>query len=656
MADIYAFGPGWDLPATAQSNVNKLIADYLVANPPAGGGGSGTLDAKVAPNGTDWNTVTTPGPYIVPSTAAAATMVNYPTRYAGVVKVWKSAGAGLTIQEVTAHTSATSAPEKFSRSVLTGTAAWCPWAVDAWAVDAIPTGTNLKTHRSAGAFQIPSTAVCDSLLDLPQDNGAPVSGVGHYECLMLRNTPRCTQRLTLEVGGKIRVWVRTTGTISTAPAWQETTAQAAPVAPPTAAVDADTADAGYRHEWLLNRAKARRGGVIGTGGVAAVSVRFDHWSDQFEAKVLPLLRKHQIPATLNLNADRQIAGTAPNTKPLAQVAEWALADGVEIANHGATHVDATTKERTVDEIVGGLKRLQDGLGPRVIVDAWHGHGSGVFKISDTDVWQYGNLDAGTGFDSTAGKLITKHHAFIEGKSSGFFQPLTGKPVQAASHMSIDVMGAEGGINAVEVAKSMKRGLTVYVHPGLLDEAGNMTTAQLDQFLGYLAAERAAGRIVVTTVSSMSLCDVRSTHREEILIAPDQAGSWSGTTGWSFTGTGATARITGTNTAGLMSQSVGLFVRYGWAMGSMVELVVTAKATGGQTAVLRLAAEDIGGTAPGTVLNAAREVTLPASGEQQTHRLFFTLPARRTTDNVKISLGRVSGGGIEIVGAPTVRPV
>jgi len=597
------------------------------------------------PSGADLNTYMREGIYSCESGSVAGSLLNGPGLLNPfTLAVETNQETAVTTQRITYHRSTTTAPQIWTRSTLTTNgSAWSPWARADRPLMLAPSGTNWSTFRESGTYLVRSSAEANTMTNLPVA-GAPTTVDVH----VVPGTSYSSQMAIVHTT-PVRLFVRTS-LVVTFPAWTEIGAQQP--APEPVTVPA-SAGAGYGHDWLLNRARVRRGGVIGTAGLAVLAFRCDHWTEAFEAKVLPLLRKHEIPCTLNLNADN--LGTSPNNTPDTTIQSWAVNDGVEIANHGATHTDRTTAATARDEIIGGRDRLQAKMGSRIVVDAWHGHGSGVFNLGNGDVWQYGNLDEGAGFSSTAGAYITQAHAFIEGKSSGFYQPLTGEPIRAASHMTLDVTGYDGGVAAVQTAQQLGRGVTVYVHPGTLDAEGKMTTVQLDDFLGYVAAERAAGRLVVTTVSSMSLCDIRSDHREEILVKADDPLSWTGKTGWTFTGTGDALTIQGTTSAGLMYQNLLLWTRYGWAMGAICELVVTARATGGVTADLKLAATDFGGTDPGTKLTAARTWTLPADGTPQTHRLMFTMPARRVTDNVRIEVGRAAGGAIEIVGPPRLHP-
>lgn len=214
MADIYGFGPGWDLPATAQSNVKKLIADYLKANPPVGSGsnGKGTI-----PDGTDFNTIRTPGVYSVPTTTNAGTMINCPTRRAGILRVDSNTDSNITIQSYQAHYTTSEAPESYLRSTFSSSPTdWSPWSSQSVVQGILKDGTNLQSFREQGVWIIPTTTNASTILDLP------VALAGTLEVYATRETSRSMQRFTIDKGTGIEEYTRVGASISTMPAWQLT--------------------------------------------------------------------------------------------------------------------------------------------------------------------------------------------------------------------------------------------------------------------------------------------------------------------------------------------------------------------------------------------------------------------------------------------------
>lgn len=749
----------------------------------------------VLPDGTDINTVRTAGIYTVGSTASAATMINWPTNRAGVLKVWTNDGSNTTIQEATAYVSMSSPTEQYSRAtLLIGADTWGPWATSEW-VKGLANGTstartNVDTFRTAGAWGISSTTYVDGLPttatgvlevfswpgtgmtlqrysarvandnieiyqrgslsvsgfagiswqklgggggasgapavlpdgtnlggfrtpglwiitgiigaktigDMPvEDDGVTrVEGPALLEVASVATSGRAFQTITVEQGEVLREFARSTGLVGSWPAWQEKGKSGGG----GGGVVVDPSTAVSDHSARVEYARSRRGGGIGTGGKAVVMLRFDHWLVAFRDKVLPILRKYSLPATLNMNYDNILLDqNGAGSITWEHVQDWNQRYGIEIANHGSTHTNASTAETIYHEIVDGRRNLEAAM-PRVAVETWHEHGSAYLTASDID----GDIGLNLGrepknfFESYAGRLVLAEHAVIEGKTGGFFHPINGDPQLGQSHMSMDRDTAASCIGQVTTAQTLGRGLTMYWHPGSMnnvlvggknwpyeeqldgsyivtnpadgatqtfatedelrtwaateDHIVFMSYKDFDVFCAHLATERDAGRLMVMTAAGGAFADKTHDYRENLLVKPDftdgYSSWWSGMSGWTVANPGPDVTITSTSGAGQMNQAMLLHSRFGWAMGAAHELLVRVSATTDTTLTLR--AEQMGNP---TNWNVGETFTVPGDGVARDYRLNISLPRDPSITQIRWFMG---GPSMTIHGAPLLAAI
>lgn len=749
------------------------------------------------PDGTDMNTVRAKGFYTVPTTSAAATMVNWPTRRAGVLKVFTNDASAMTSQEVTAYVSTAEPVETYSRATLsTANTSWGPWATSEWAkgvlsatadnpvnldtfrtagawavtstanvtgmpvpntgvlenfswpgtglsmqrylarvsasetrefrrtslttsgfggvawvessggasaptttggVLALPDGTNLATWRKAGMWIIPGIINAKTMSGMPTVDGAQVYGPGLLEVIVTSESGRGFERLTVESGGTIRHFERTSGIVTSWPEWVEVTTagsgEQAPAVPERSTAVAD-------HAARVEYARSRRGGGIGTSGKAVVMLRFDHWLVAFRDNVLPILRKHQLPATLNMNYDNLgIVANGEGTITWEDVQDWNQRYGIEIANHGSTHTNPDTAAGIYHEVVEGRRNLESAM-PRVAVETWQEHGSAYLTAADID----GDIGLNLGreprnfFESYAGRLVLAEHAVVEGKTGGFFHPLSGSPQIGQSHYSADRSTSAQAIAQVDTAQALERGLTLYTHPGSMNNVlvggknhpyeeqadgsfvvtnpADGTTRKFDTeqdmrdwasknghivFMSYrdfdvlcahLAAERDAGRLMVMTAAGGAFADKSHDRRENLLVKADFTDGystwWSGTAGWTVANPGAEVTLTSTSSAGQLNQGMLLHSRFGWAMGAAHELVVRVSANTETTLTLR--AEQMGNA---TNWNVGETFTVPGDGVARDYRINITLPRDPSITQIRWFIG---GPSMTIHGAPLLAAI
>ena len=396
----------------------------------------------------------------------------------------------------------------------------------------------------------------------------------------------------------------------------------------------DPLEPNARRAMLVDAARRRRGGTLGTAGLGAVAFRFDHGLGNFRDKVLPLLQKHGIPFSLALNP-ANLAHAENGAATWADVQGWCLANGGEAVNHSRTHSgDAETEGEIRAEVVTGLDDLQAAL-PKLAVEGWAPPGLSAGQWGGYGT--AGTLEAHYG--TYAGRLILAHHAFVEGYIPHLHRDLDGGNDVGLGHWTADAQTVAATQGVIDGAVSTGGGTRIMVHPSLLDTTGYITTADLDAILGHAAAKRDAGLLELLTPSGLCLADARHDSRHNLLANGDFR---DGLTGWTGTGwttgsgrSGAYAETSGTDP---LTQTVTLNRKDAYA-GSARQLAYMVQAPTGAT--VRTAVAHAGGT-------ATRDHTIPASATAWVEvRQPATIPTDQGTAAMTATIGRVSGGTVRI---------
>ncbi|MDO5618017.1 polysaccharide deacetylase family protein [Kocuria sp.] len=268
-----------------------------------------------------------------------------------------------------------------------------------------------------------------------------------------------------------------------------------------------------RRDALVSAFMARRGGRIGTGGKPVVALRFDHGLTNYKSKVLPVLRQYGLPSMQTMNSRTwstpENAGMTP-----ADLNTAALADGVEITNHGATHDDAADRDTIRDYIVTGLTELAAQV-PSVPVEGFTPAGVTGTRYAG---FNWGQTTA-TWADTLAGQLIRNHHAACFGYVTGAYRPQVSMEL-GAGHVTLDQQTSAWAHGLIDgLAGSGPAALTIMLHPSRLDTTGYITTAEFTAFCKRLAERRDAGELLVTTPGGSLLLDPTTTWRHDLLGSP-----------------------------------------------------------------------------------------------------------------------------------------
>lgn len=354
-------------------------------------------------------------------------------------------------------------------------------------------------------------------------------------------------------------------------------------------------------EMRVAQANALRGGVYGTGGLAVFALMFDHGTNNFVSKILPLLIKHNLPAGLGLNSQMYDSGyqfhSSDDQTSFAQLQTMALQHGITIWNHGRLH-----NQGGEPEIVGGREELETAF-PLLPIEHWLHTGA------------YGDFASGNSFDKywkhQIGSVIMNSHAYLTGDIQEPVKPLTGQLKQGYDGQWID--GGQAALDLlkgyIQQAQKVGGGVMSRHHPMYLDEAGYLTTEQLDTFLGWVADERDAGRLLVLTPDMLNLADAGRTHRRNLV---DGSGG------------------TGDQTRAIPASM------YELARGSVNEIHAKVRlATAGTVRV----------QVTGTGLNASKVFTVPATMDTDL-RKYFTIPLTGTT-TLTVSVSVLTGTGLTV---------
>lgn len=511
-----------------------------------------------------------------PISRDAATAMGLPTNTHGtlIIYVW---ALGTTQTWIPA----TSAGNQMWQRVKVGTS-WQAWGrIDASVTTLLSTADidNLEN----GDYMPISTAAAVAM-GLPAANVGPLTVSG-------RPGSTAQQQMFIPISSTPRLFIRSRVSTSWSP-WAEIGPGGSGGAQASSPVE---------REMRVAQANARRGGIYGTGGIAVFSLMFDHGTNNFISKILPLLQKHNMPAGLGLNSQMYDPGyqfaSSDNQTTFAQIQAMALQNGVTLWNHGRLHNGGGEPE-----IVGGRDELTASL-PLIPVENWLHTGA------------YGDFESGSSFEkywkNQIGSTIMNSHAYLTGDIQEPVMPLTGQLKQGYDGQWVD--GGQYAIDFVKAhiqnAQKVGGGVMLRHHPMYLDAAGYLTTAQLDAFLAWVAVERDAGRLLVITPDLLNLADTDRTRRRNLV-----AGNG---------GTGDQGR--------LIPASM-----YELGRGSVNEIHAKVRLATAGTVRLQVT---------GAGLNASKTFSVPANTWVDL-RKFFTIPLTGTTD-LNVTCWALTGTGLQV---------
>lgn len=261
-----------------------------------------------------------------------------------------------------------------------------------------------------------------------------------------------------------------------------------------------------RREYLVSDFYDRKGGEIGTGGKAAIALRFDHWMDDFYSKVLPLLEKYNLPWAQAMNSrtnNQQAAGL-----DWGRVQSTAIRTGGEVLNHSATHNDPKSIDAVIDEVVTGLAELEKKL-PLLPIDGWMQPGTGGQFMG------YANYTNREDFGTEAARIVMANHPVVYGHHGGPIHRLDGRIRIGQRHRGMDNDTAANVKRDIDELIRVKGGMVLMVHPSKLDATGGTRLSEYEAVLSYIAQKRDAGELVVLSTTGLQVANSTHANRREL---------------------------------------------------------------------------------------------------------------------------------------------
>ena len=271
-------------------------------------------------------------------------------------------------------------------------------------------------------------------------------------------------------------------------------------------------------EALVADSRNRRGEVIGTGGKAAISLRFDHYLGHFDSKVLPLLDEYNLPWSQAINAANM--GSPKDPWSWDKLQSTAVQTGGEVWNHSRTHEDFDTPEAAYSEVVTGLRELQTNL-PVLHVDGWIA--PGVRKAMGMQ-WP-SNMARFT--DTFPGQLVLDNHTFVRASFPGHYQDLNGDNLVGQNHFGIEDKTFEEIKAEIDHVVETGQGLTLMMHPWRVGTSQGITADDLDRTFAYLAELRDNDVIEIASGSGILMADASAGEHEGNVLTAAPAGPIGG---------------------------------------------------------------------------------------------------------------------------------
>lgn len=568
----YDYIPGMDTNFNMLPEVNKQLGVNLLADP--------NFVKNFAPGFVEMKSgslddLKTPGDYYITSTA----VTSRPNAYYCTVSV-RSAAGGRVIHEAT---TTEDSPKTFRRVFSSGV--WKPWSLSGASVNVTSvTSGSMNDLVKTGSYTIDNAAVTER-----------------------PNAYYCTLDVTEAVGGRV---IQEAKTIEDPPkifvrrshggVWSSWTNLNEPVSFDTR--NFKMAEGFVKKDLLRQNLSARKGGVIGTNGKAAVALRFDDAPQPFFEKVLPILQKYGLPFT-RVSTSVSIHGEILPQSIWLDMQNYCIESGGEVWNHGKTHKDATGNDSMDSEILGALNTLRENM-PRLSIDCFAPPGGGVKydgAMSNTSISNHA--------ETYAGQMIYTNHAIVSGYfDNTYYRQLDGIVRDGQTHYSCDPYDYTKCIGFVNRSVEYGTGIVLMYHPNNLDTASGIALTEFEKIMAEIARLRDTGSIEVLTLSGLSHADKYSSRRNDLL-----KGTASGST---FTETITYLQLRH-DTRGSTR-------------------VLTADVTGSQ-----------GTSVTSSIGGVAREWVIPSSGTLKLNHP-YTIPTDINTLSVSISGGTISNAHLYAV--------
>lgn len=413
---------------------------------------------------------------------------------------------------------------------------------------------------------------------------------------------------------------------------------------------------------LNNKLAAQRGkgGVVGTGGKAAVSFRIDHGVQQWLDVIWPMFKARGIPASLGVvtsaigNPAFSYEGTSYTWAQLRAEAR----KGFEVWCHTATHgVPATATRQAYYDAAIAPKAVIESNGLKCIGYQQPGAGGSPNTIPD---WS-GNWVPGTSWNSELGQQLMAAYGLIEinGEGGGALRQLPAQDNDLGWY-TLDSNTLAGMKVRIDQAIQYGWAVKFMLHPAFIVGNGYpFKESDVAALLDYVKEKVDGGQLVALTASGFQFAD-RSANRLDLMWDNDFATAagagapWTTSTaavGFTTFGTdgGRTyAQISSGGGTGYLSQANQQVVSLG-ANGQTFMAEIEARAVGANQQVgLTLLDE----TNP-SELNFTTYFDQTAGGPWKIYRQPVTIP--KETTRVVVRARRGTGSGDMQVRGVRLRP-
>lgn len=626
--------------------VEQITADYVASDRAVIDAAAAAVDASPAlaekmplsqgqiPAGGDANNYNRrqhSGPWGVSTTADAITIANLPVQLPGTLIVDWIGGVLPTGRHLVAqmYIAFNNGGFFYRTSVSLSTGTFSSWVrldkpTEAAAAKLVETGANLDDyigHNYRGRHYIPSTAVAQSMIGLPEG----VASGGNLDIVTGPPGYGYTTQLLFTAGPGASFYWRTMLDATTFSVWSKVGAGGGG----GAGDPFEPVAVGMKNADLLEEMEQRKGGSIGTGGRAAFALRLDHGTDAYRDFLGPLLKKYGIPSTMAVYSDQNEVNPTKHSVPWAEVESWHHTHGQSYGNHSDDHLDKPDAQGWQGGTIGSLAELKT-LMPSVPIEQYIPHGSvgydryGGFNQANTHEAITGTL---------AGRMALSSHALIAGYRGGRYRPLYGKPMQGLTHWSMEESTPAVFKTMLDGAINARRGLAVMFHPEFIGLTGKMTWAQVEECLAYVAQKRDEGVLVPLTLDGLAMADARSDYRDDLLEDPALSLMQDGSRIYgSFTET--PGAYTSSTPAAYVRHNASIANR-GWALGGTRCAQWNVSSTAGAT--VTLVAQEFENASPWV---ATRTITVPV-GESVLY-LPFGIPLNTVTSQIRLQLTLDSG--------------
>lgn len=387
----------------------------------------------------------------------------------------------------------------------------------------------------------------------------------------------------------------------------------------------EPAAVGMKNGDLLDMMIQRKGGSIGTNGVAGFALRVDHGTDAFQSTLGPLLKKYGIPATMAVYSKQRESAGGLDTTAWSVVEQWHHTHGVSFGNHSDDHQDKPDASGWYGGTIGSAEGLK-ALMPTVPVEMYIPHGSIGYD-------RYGGFNQANSHESIvgtlAGRMALSSHALIAGYRGGQLRPLHGRPTQGLAHWTMEESNPTEFKQMLDEAIADRVGLAVMFHPAYIGNSGKMSWAQVEECFAYVAQKRDDGVLVPLTLDGLACADSRTSTRHDLHLDPLLArpSAWTGS-GFTMTAGGFT-----TSSAGASVYHDVPMTRRTWARGGVREAQWKVNVTSAATVTVSTASTNGAWTAERTVQLA--------TGQRKIH-LPFGIPLNQSQP-IRTKLAVASGG-------------